>query len=346
MMKSYSGKSGGTVKFPRAAAALLSLLVFLPAIVSASGKSESKENTAGGLQEVILPAEGTAGEAFAVLFKLTAPADDISVKLKNESGEILTAGKGFSLQSGETQNGGKRYIYAALIGLSIFLEDGIYRLEYSLASNGSETAGCTELRVSAPEWNTEKIALDERNTAVRTNWGEERKAQIAKLNGILFSCDENAARFAGRYIKPVDSNRITSYFGDRRVFLYSDGGSDASAHYGVDFGVPTGTEVVAAGGGRVVMAENRISTGWSVVIEHMPGLFSLYYHLNEMNCSVGDTVEPGDLIGKSGATGLATGPHLHWEFRVNGEAVSPWFFLEKGIFLPVTPVDTVQSAVN
>ena len=66
-----------------------------------------------------------------------------------------------------------------------------------------------------------------------------------------------------------------------------------------------------------------------MVIEHMPGLYSLYYHLDSMNVKVGDMVKAGDMVGLSGSTGLATGPHLHWEVRLNGEAVNPDFFTEK-----------------
>jgi len=74
------------------------------------------------------------------------------------------------------------------------------------------------------------------------------------------------------------------------------------------------------------MAENRISTGFTVVIEHLPGVYSLYYHLDALLAGEGETVRTGSLIGRSGNTGLATGPHLHWEFRVNGEAADPdWF---------------------
>jgi murein DD-endopeptidase MepM/ murein hydrolase activator NlpD len=80
------------------------------------------------------------------------------------------------------------------------------------------------------------------------------------------------------------------------------------------------------------MAENRISTGYSIVIEHLPGLYSLYYHLSKMDVKEGDMVKKGQLIGLSGSTGLATGPHLHWEMRLNGEAVRPEFFLSNFTF--------------
>ena len=78
-----------------------------------------------------------------------------------------------------------------------------------------------------------------------------------------------------------------------------------------------------------MLAESRISTGWSVVVEHLPGVYSLYYHLDSLAASEGEAVRAGTLIGRSGSTGLSTGPHLHWEFRVNGEAVSPDWFLSR-----------------
>lgn len=76
------------------------------------------------------------------------------------------------------------------------------------------------------------------------------------------------------------------------------------------------------------MAENRISTGWSVVIEHLPGLYSLYYHMSSLNVKENDYVKAGEKIGLSGSTGLATGPHLHWEVRLNMAAVKPEFFMQ------------------
>jgi murein DD-endopeptidase MepM/ murein hydrolase activator NlpD len=71
------------------------------------------------------------------------------------------------------------------------------------------------------------------------------------------------------------------------------------------------------------MARDRIVTGNTVVIEHLPGVFSLYYHLDSIGVDEGDVVEQGERIGTVGMTGLATGPHLHWEIRVGGVPVAP-----------------------
>ncbi|WP_407396869.1 M23 family metallopeptidase [Treponema sp.] len=174
---------------------------------------------------------------------------------------------------------------------------------------------------------SETIKLNDSNTAIKTDTSTKRMEQISKLNSILETTNPQNVYTTKAFVPPVESTRRTSYFGDRRVFEYTTGKSSTSLHLGIDYGVPTGTEVRSAADGKVVMAEDRISTGWSVVIEHLPGLYTLYYHMNEMKVKEGDTVKAGSLIGYSGATGLATGPHLHWEVRLNMEAVSPDFFL-------------------
>ena len=105
-----------------------------------------------------------------------------------------------------------------------------------------------------------------------------------------------------------------------------------SYHKGTDMACPTGTPVYACGDGKVVLVENRVSTGWSVVIEHLPGLYSLYYHLDSVLIEEGMLVKSGEEIALSGATGLATGPHLHWEVRFFGEAINPDFLVENQLY--------------
>ena len=179
---------------------------------------------------------------------------------------------------------------------------------------------------------SERIVLDARNTGIRKDASPERRAQIEKLNAILATVTPHDVYTLKPFTIPVDSKRITSGFGDRRVFEYTDKKTSTSLHYGIDYGVPTGTPVHSCAEGKVVLAENRISTGWSVVIEHLPGLYSLYYHLDSLGVNEGQYVKQGERLGLSGATGLATGPHLHWEVRLNMGAVNPEFFLKEFSF--------------
>ena len=76
------------------------------------------------------------------------------------------------------------------------------------------------------------------------------------------------------------------------------------------------------------MAENRIITGNTVIIEHLPGVYTLYYHLDSISTETDMIVKKGFEIGTVGVTGLVTGPHLHWELRVSTVAVDPLLFID------------------
>jgi murein DD-endopeptidase MepM/ murein hydrolase activator NlpD len=226
-------------------------------------------------------------------------------------------------------------IFFGAVPLSTWLEKGEFTLIYTY----KDTDGVTyeenyPIVVNPKEFINEDIPLNATNTAIRTDTSEKKVAQIDRLNEVLGKVNVDTNYYDGCFIQPVDSQRRTSFFGDRRTYVYNTGTRSVSEHYGIDFGVPTGTPVKACGSGKVVLAEDRVSTGWSIVIEHLPGLYSLYYHMDSLIAKEGDIVKQGDLIGKSGATGLATGPHLHWEIRLRGLAVNPDFFKEIQLFRP------------
>ena len=217
------------------------------------------------------------------------------------------------------------------VPVSIWTEtEGTYELKIIFLQGDDEKSKEFSLPVefSLRKFNNEDIPLDENNTNIRTDTSAERMAQIEKLNNVFFTTAAADVYQLKAFTSPTDSTRYTSWCGDRRTFIYSNGKKSKTLHFGNDYGIPTGSDVKACAEGKVVLAENRITTGWSIVIEHLPGLYSVYYHLSEMKVNEGDMVKQGQLIAKSGATGLATGPHLHWEIRLNGSAIVPEFFLK------------------
>lgn len=221
-------------------------------------------------------------------------------------------------------------LYIALIPLSSWYEPGDFHIKLTYRLRGKkEKALSLPVAMQKKDFVSETVHLDAKNTAIRTNTADEkRQAQIKRLNDILGTVNYSAVYHSGQFGLPVTQTRRTSFFADRRVYAYSNGKSATSLHYGIDFGVPEGTPVFSCGDGKVVLAENRISTGYSVIIEHLPGMYSLYYHLSSYSVKEGDTVKRGEQIGLSGATGLATGPHLHWEVRLLGQAVNPDLFVQ------------------
>ncbi|MGE5284232.1 MAG: M23 family metallopeptidase [Actinomycetota bacterium] len=120
------------------------------------------------------------------------------------------------------------------------------------------------------------------------------------------------------FLPPVEVYRPAN-FGARRVI----NGDPRMPHSGVDLHLPKGTPVRAIADGRIAFAGDQFFGGRSVVIDHGGGVFSVYYHLAEFSVAEGQEVSRGDRIGSVGATGRATGPHLHFGVRVPGGRVDP-----------------------
>ena len=100
-------------------------------------------------------------------------------------------------------------------------------------------------------------------------------------------------------------------------------------HKGVDFAAPTGTPVKAVNGGKVIFAESGLNVyGNAMVVDHGQGVTSCYFHLNKMLKKEGDSVAKNEIIAESGATGWATGPHLHFGLYLQGEAVDPFWWIK------------------
>ena len=145
--------------------------------------------------------------------------------------------------------------------------------------------------------------------------------------------------------KPLTSELdMTSPFGVRiDPFVH-----EASMHTGMDFRGKIGDPIHATAAGKVVKAGWEGGYGQMVEIDHGEGLTSRYGHLSEIDVSVGQTVRVGQVIGRLGSTGRSTGPHLHYETRINGEAVNPEKFLSAGVTLfgerPITGLAPGNSA--
>lgn len=116
---------------------------------------------------------------------------------------------------------------------------------------------------------------------------------------------------------------ITSYFG-HRVSPYA---GKVKMHEGLDVGAPTGTPIVAPADGMITFAGHKAGFGNFVQIDHGYGIETIYAHAYKVIAKNGQKVRRGDLIAKVGSTGYSTGPHLHYEVRVNGIAVDPLYFV-------------------
>jgi murein DD-endopeptidase MepM/ murein hydrolase activator NlpD len=124
--------------------------------------------------------------------------------------------------------------------------------------------------------------------------------------------------WSGQFTAPAKAE-ISAVFGSQRIF----NGKTTSTHWGLDFRVPAGTPVAAMNDGTVLLARPLYFEGNFVVLDHGQGLLTLYLHLSEFKVKEGDPVKRGQILGLSGGTGRATGPHLHVEVRWQGTRLDP-----------------------
>ena len=125
-------------------------------------------------------------------------------------------------------------------------------------------------------------------------------------------------QWRGAFLPPVPGDS-TSSFGRRSVF----NGEARSPHSGTDFRASEGAPVAAPNAGTVVVGDNRYFSGNVVILDHGWGLYSYFAHLSAVDVEAGDVVTQGHVVGKVGATGRVTGPHLHWTVRLNDARVDP-----------------------
>jgi murein DD-endopeptidase MepM/ murein hydrolase activator NlpD len=209
-------------------------------------------------------------------------------------------------------------LWRAFLGLDLEQAAGEYKLGVTAKSETGDSVTCgATIAVRAGKFATEKLK-------VAPNFVEPDPEQLAKAREDskklreIFATLTPEKFWTGRFRVPLDGVTTGGNFGKRRVL----NGQPSSPHTGVDFPSPTGTPVHASQRGRVVLAEPLYFSGNTVVIDHGWGVYTLYGHFSETAVKPGEMVESGAILGKVGATGRVTGPHLHWGLTVNRSKVN------------------------
>ena len=214
--------------------------------------------------------------------------------------------------------------WVGLKGIHALADPGIYPLSLTVMLADGRTFGFAQaVRVVAGDYYYEKLNVSPSLLNPELNRKEERflEQKTAAATPLRY--------WEGKFAppeKPPFSDCHPSYFGARRNY---NSGAFFWYHTGLDFCGRVGTPIYAPAGGKVVFVGKTEIHGNVTIIDHGWGVYTLYCHQSAALVKVGQTVHKGDLIGKVGRTGRVTGPHLHWEVRVDGTPVDPQEWLDR-----------------
>jgi murein DD-endopeptidase MepM/ murein hydrolase activator NlpD len=211
----------------------------------------------------------------------------------------------------------------ALAGIDVQQAPGTYTIELTA---GQEQPATRQVVVSAAHYRTSTLHVEEKYAAPDTEI-LKRIAAEKVIKNAAFAHQANEPLWKGNFRSPVPFTPTDS-FGTRRMF----NGELASIHRGTDFHAPSGTPVLAANDGIVIIAQGMFYEGNLVVIDHGQNLSTEYMHLSKIEVTPGERVHKGQRLGLSGATGRVTGPHLHLGVRWQGMYVDAVLLL--GMKLP------------
>jgi murein DD-endopeptidase MepM/ murein hydrolase activator NlpD len=209
----------------------------------------------------------------------------------------------------------------ALAGTNLDTTPGTYPLELTAASASSKTPFTLTRRFAVVDGKYPKLPGKLSVEGKFTEPDPEQQKQIEEASQVKKDYLNRVTperEWSGQFAAPADAE-ISDVFGIRRVF----NGKTQSTHYGLDFRVHTGTPVTAMNDGTVLLARFLYYEGNFVAIDHGQGLLTLYLHLSELKVKEGDPVKRGQVVGLSGGTGRATGPHLDVRVRWQGIYLDP-----------------------
>lgn len=211
--------------------------------------------------------------------------------------------------------------WVAIVGLALDLPPGPHELRVSTG----DVQNILSFDVGNKRYPEQHITLKDSSKVQLSPTDEERAVrEIETIQTLKRHWRDlgNGEPSDSTFMLPADG-RLASRFGLRRFF----NGEPRAPHSGLDLAVPRGTPIRASARGTILATDDYFFNGKTVFIDHGNGLITMYCHLDRIDAQVGDSVAQGQPIGRSGMTGRASGPHLHWSVVLNGVMVDPELFV-------------------
>jgi murein DD-endopeptidase MepM/ murein hydrolase activator NlpD len=208
--------------------------------------------------------------------------------------------------------------WVAIVGIPLATKPGRHTLKVESSDGPAEIA----FQVIDKRYRTQNLTIKDDGKVNPPPEDLRRIEQEQARSNVALSMFTASDTPVLQLVSPVKGVRSDSY-GSRRVF----NGQPRNPHSGMDIAAPKGTPIYAPAAGTVVELGDFFFNGNTLYIDHGHGLVTMYCHLDTIAVKLGDQLKTGDLIGKVGATGRVTGPHLHWGVALNRAMVDPSLFL-------------------
>jgi murein DD-endopeptidase MepM/ murein hydrolase activator NlpD len=209
--------------------------------------------------------------------------------------------------------------HAALFGIDLDTKPGNHVWRVGVVEPGREPRTAQGIvRILRRDFHVERLTVP--NTMVDLDPETERRAVAeGKQLATLYRTITPERIWRGKFTAPVGTTKAGTGFGARRII----NGQPRSPHSGNDYSAPKGTPVIAVNAGKVALVGEFFFPGRLVILDHGLGLYTAYFHLDTIAVVEGERVERGQTLGTVGATGRATGPHLHFGAQVAGARIDP-----------------------
>jgi len=209
--------------------------------------------------------------------------------------------------------------HAALFGIDLDMKPGTHAWRVGVVEPGREPRIAQgSVKIVRRDFHVERLTVP--NTMVDLDPETERRAVAeSKQMATLYRTITPERLWRGKFTNPLGTTAAGGGFGARRII----NGQPRSPHSGSDYSAPRGTPVLAVNAGKVALVAEFFFPGRLVILDHGLGLYTAYFHLDTIAVAEGERVERGQTLGTVGATGRATGPHLHFGAQVAGARVDP-----------------------
>jgi murein DD-endopeptidase MepM/ murein hydrolase activator NlpD len=213
-----------------------------------------------------------------------------------------------------------------IAGVSLETKDGTYLATLiGITSRGTELSFERKIAVGRASYPSIAVTVPKQFTEPSAEQ-LQKIAEDKTLKQDVFNRVNPLREWSGKFAAPANA-RTSDVFGTQRTF----NGQVQSTHQGLDYAVPEGTPVAALNSGTVLVARPMFFEGNCVVLDHGQGLLTIYMHLSEFKIKEGEHVARGEIVGLSGGTGRATGPHLHVAVRWEGMYLDPAILLKLAV---------------